>query len=79
MKDQNLDIPIAVSPTQQQINKISKAWTPESLLTLSQTRGTEVTCRICRGAKMVVIKSERTNNMVLKYCLHCKGTGKMRI
>ena len=78
MKDPNLDIPI-FSSSQQELNKITKVWTPDRYLTFSQTVGTEVTCRICRGGKMVIIQSEISKKMVLKYCIHCHGTGKMRI
>jgi len=77
IKNMDLDIPIFSRNNQKLNSHYIKKW--EQPGWLSQTQGTEVTCRLCRGAKMSIVESQVTGQRVLKYCLHCKGTGKMRL
>ena len=76
MKNMDLDIPIFSGNSLGLMQKI-KPWVPPGWL--SQTVGTEVQCRLCVGGKMCIVASQGTGQNILKYCLACKGTGKIRI
>ncbi len=74
MKNMDLDI---VLPSTNNLFPVLKQWEPPEWL--SQTQGTEVTCRLCLGGKMNIVKSEALHQNILKYCLACHGTGKITI
>ncbi len=46
-------------------------------LKLLQVCDSIVVCRVCRGERMVAIKSEVTLTYTYKKCLFCKGSGTM--
>lgn len=74
MKNMDLDIPL---PSSQTLFPVLRQWNPPGWL--SQTTGTWVKCRLCKGGKMSIVHSSNYGTNVLKYCLACKGTGEIRI
>jgi len=46
-------------------------------LKLTQTPKSIVTCRICRGQRIVAVESSVFHSYTFKKCLLCKGTGLM--
>jgi len=72
MKNMDLDIPLPSN-----LFPVLKTWQPPTWL--SQTTGTEVQCRKCHGGKLNIVHSGNYGTNVLKYCLVCHGTGKVRI
>ena len=46
-------------------------------LNLTQTPKSVVTCRVCRGQRIVAIESNVFHSYTFKKCLLCKGSGVM--
>ena len=46
-------------------------------LKLTQTPKSIVTCRVCRGQRIVAVESSVFHTYTFKKCLLCKGTGLM--
>ncbi len=46
-------------------------------LNLSQVENSYVRCRLCRGQKVVAIKSDTLRTFTFKHCLLCEGRGIM--
>lgn len=44
---------------------------------LTVTRDTEITCTLCRGARVIAVKSQHSGIVTFKKCLHCRGSGTM--
>mgnify|MGYP006404223875 FL=1 len=44
---------------------------------LTTVKDTIITCTLCRGERMVAIKSQAANKATFTYCPNCKGSGTM--
>jgi len=49
-----------------------------SALNLTQVLNSEVTCRVCRGQRVVCVRSRHNNKLSYTHCLNCLGSGRMR-
>ena len=75
MKNMDLDIPL---PSSQTLFPVLRQWkSPDSIL--DRSKGGYFTCTQCKGGKMCIVHSSNYGTNVLKYCLACKGTGRIRI
>ena len=75
MKNMDLDIPL---PSTKNLYPVLRTWkSPDSLL--DRSKGGEFQCSECLGGKMCIVHSSIYNTNVLKYCMPCNGTGKIRI
>ena len=46
-------------------------------LSLTQVLNSDVTCRVCRGQRMIATRNRYTHKMYFSHCLHCNGSGRM--
>ena len=59
--------------------KLKETTLPQlSDLNLTQVLNSEVTCRVCRGNRVVYVRSRADSRLNISNCMNCKGTGKMR-
>ena len=61
---------ILLEPIYHRIPKLSD-------LAMTQTLNTFVVCRVCRGQRIVAIKSDTLKTFTYKKCLFCQGSGRM--
>jgi DnaJ-class molecular chaperone len=45
--------------------------------TLTTIQDTIITCTLCRGQRLVAVKSQWQNRITYKTCMQCKGSGTM--
>lgn len=75
MKNMDLDIPL---PSTQNLFPVLRNWNAPSSL-LDRSKGGYFQCTECKGGMMCIVHSPIYNTNVLKYCLACNGTGKIKI
>ena len=65
------------------INNINRVKLKSSILpqlhelNLRTTLDTTVVCRVCRGERIVYVRSRATGILNVSYCFNCKGSGEM--
>ena len=45
--------------------------------TLTTIQDTIITCTLCRGQRLVAVKSQEANKVTYKQCFQCSGSGTM--
>jgi len=75
MKNMDLDIPLPSTQTLFPVLRTCNS--PDSLL--DRSKGGEFQCTECLGGKMCIVHSSKYGTNVLKYCLPCNGSGKIKI